>query len=61
MKDKSAPFLRRVWRGWIRPLLITAIVLFSLRSSLADWNDVPTGSMEPAILPGERIYVHFVR
>src|SRR5208283_4814391 len=33
-------------------------VLFSLRSSLADWNDVPTGSMMPTILEGDRVYVN---
>src|SRR5690242_18671916 len=48
---------RRLWREEIRPLMILAAVLFSLRSSLADWNDVPTGSMRPTILEGDRIFV----
>ncbi len=30
----------------------------SIRSSLADWNDVPTGSMKPTILEGDRVYVN---
>lgn len=46
------------WRKEIRPLLILALVLFSIRSSLADWNDVPTGSMKPTILEGDRIFVN---
>src|SRR5262245_53959259 len=46
------------WRREIRPLLIMALVLFSVRSSLADWNDVPTGSMNPTILEGDRVYVN---
>lgn len=46
------------WKRDIRPLLIVATVLFSLRSSLADWNDVPTGSMVPTILVGDRILVN---
>src|SRR3954471_3387031 len=46
------------WRKEIRPLLILAIVLFSIRSSLADWNDVPTGSMKPTIQEGDRIFVN---
>lgn len=46
------------WRKEIRPLLILALVLFSLRSSLADWNDVPTGSMKPTILEGDRVLVN---
>jgi len=50
--------LRRWWRQEIRPVLILALVLFSLRSSLADWNDVPSGSMQPTILVGDRILVN---
>lgn len=34
------------------------VILFSLRSSLADWNDVPTGSMRPTILEGDRVWVN---
>ena len=49
---------RRYWRKEIRPLLTLALVLFSIRSSLADWNDVPTGSMKPTILEGDRVYVN---
>jgi signal peptidase I len=45
------------WRKEIRPLLIVALVLFSVRSSLADWNDVPSGSMNPTIIEGDRIFV----
>ena len=49
---------RRWWRKEIRPLLFLALVLFSLRSSLADWNDVPTGSMRPTILEGDRVFIN---
>jgi signal peptidase I len=49
---------RQLWRKEIRPLLILALVLFSIRSSLADWNDVPTGSMKPTIMEGDRVYVN---
>jgi signal peptidase I len=52
------PRLRQWWRQEIRPLLILAVILFSIRSSLADWNDVPSGSMNPTILEGDRIYVN---
>src|SRR6267142_3827207 len=51
---------REMWRKEVRPLLILAIVLFSVRSSLADWNDVPTGSMRPTILEGDRVFVNKV-
>lgn len=46
------------WRKEIRPLLVLSLVVFSLRSSLADWSDVPTGSMKPTILEGDRVYVN---
>jgi signal peptidase I len=49
---------RHWWRQEIRPLLILALVLFSIRSSLADWNVVPSGSMQPTILVGDRIFVN---
>ena len=50
----------QLWRREIRPLLILALVLFSIRSSLADWYDVPTGSMKPTILEGDRVFVNKV-
>ena len=46
------------WRKDIRPLLLTVLVICSIRSSLADWNDVPTGSMKPTILEGDRVFVN---
>jgi len=37
-------------------ILLTVIVLF--RSAIADWNQVPTGSMKPTILEGDRVVVN---
>jgi len=51
-------WVRRWWNKEIRPLLLFALVVCSIRSSLADWNDVPTGSMKPTILEGDRVYVN---
>ena len=48
----------RIWREWVRPLGTTALVVFGLRSAVADWNDVPTGSMRPSILEGDRVFVN---
>ena len=45
-------------RHQILPLVVLVVVLFSVRSTVADWNDVPTGSMKPSILEGDRIYVN---
>ena len=49
---------RQYWRREIRPLLLMVLVVCSIRSSLADWNDVPTGSMKPTIVEGDRVYVN---
>jgi signal peptidase I len=46
------------WRKEIRWWLVIGLVVFSLRSSLADWSDVPTGSMKPTILEGDRVFVN---
>jgi signal peptidase I len=48
----------RWWKGEIRPLLILLLIMFSIRSSLADWNVVPSGSMQPTILVGDRVLVN---
>ncbi len=50
--------MRRFWREWLRPLLIIIAVLSTVRSTVADWNDVPSGSMKPTILEGDRIFVN---
>ena len=57
-KNKLGSRSFRWWREEIRPLLVLMLILFSIRSSLADWNDVPTGSMRPTILEGDRVFVN---
>ena len=49
--------LQEFWRAWVNPLLIAVAILSPLRSVVADWNDVPTGSMRPTILVGDRIWI----
>jgi signal peptidase I len=50
--------VRYWWRKEVRWWLAIGLVVFSLRSSLADWSDVPTGSMKPTILEGDRVFVN---
>jgi signal peptidase I len=49
-------------RGFIRdtlvPILVVIAIVVPLRSAIADWNDVPSGSMRPTILEGDRIWVN---
>ncbi len=51
---------RMLWVEWFKPLIIIGLVMFSFRSAVADWNDVPTGSMKPTILEGDRIFINKV-
>jgi len=41
-------------------MVITGIIIFAARSSFADWNKVPSGSMKPTILEGDRVFVNKV-
>src|ERR1700755_600659 len=42
----------------VRVFILMLLVISSLRSALADWNDVPTGSMKPTIQEGDRVVVN---
>jgi signal peptidase I len=53
---KIKGYARSFWREW-RGFIVFLIVMFSFRSAIADWNDVPSGSMLPTILIGDRILV----
>lgn len=57
MKHKIKMRALKFWR-WARPMVVVVLVLTSFRSAVADWNDVPTGSMKPTILEGDRIFVN---
>lgn len=52
MRDRLLKF----WRDW-RGLLVFFAVMILFRSAVADWNQVPSGSMKPGILAGDRIVV----
>ncbi len=41
-----------------RFLIVFFILMVFFRTTLADWNTVPTGSMKPTILEGDRIWVN---
>jgi signal peptidase I len=49
---------RYLWREWVKPLGLVAIVVFPLKSAVADWNWVPSGSMKPTILEGDLVFVN---
>jgi signal peptidase I len=47
-----------LWKEWVRPFILILLVMGTFRSAVADWNHVPTGSMKPTILVGDRIFVN---
>jgi len=47
---------RRLWREY-RGLALFLVLMFAFRSAWADWVTVPTGSMNPTILEGDRLLV----
>ena len=46
------------YRGWGFSLIIAILIATSFKSAIADWNDIPSGSMKPTILIGDRIFVN---
>jgi signal peptidase I len=58
MATKWQAWLVKFWREIGRPFLVILVVVGSFRSAVADWNDVPTPSMNPTILEGDRIFVN---
>ena len=50
----------RFLREWVLPIGLVMVVMAPIRSVIADWNDVPSGSMRPTILEGDRIYVNML-
>lgn len=49
--------ITRIWKENKHFILFMALI-FVFRSAVADWNPVPTGSMKPTILEGDRILVN---
>ncbi len=47
---------RTYWSEW-RGLLLFLLLLLLVRTTVVDWNHVPSRSMAPSIIPGDRIFV----
>lgn len=56
LKLKRIPLL--FWRGFLRDLVLLAVLIFGARSVIADWNHVPSGSMKPTLVEGDLIFVN---
>jgi signal peptidase I len=56
--------MKRILLKWqtlpefVRFAIVLSAIMFPFRSSIADWNFVPSGSMKPTLLEGEQIIVN---
>ena len=58
MKNSLKQKLNLYWRGWGGSIFIALIIATSFKSAIADWYVVPTGSMKPTIVEGDRVFVN---
>lgn len=58
MRNKWNIKLSRILRRWGFSILVALLIGTSFKSAIADWNDIPSGSMEPTILIGDRVFVN---
>jgi signal peptidase I len=58
MKKRFKEYLSIFVRGWIGSVLIALLIATSFKAAIADWYVVPTGSMKPTILEGDRIFAN---
>jgi len=49
---------RYLWKEWVRPLALPVLVISAAKSSFADINPVPSGSMKPTVLEGDVVFVN---
>ncbi len=55
--DSMKNWILKSWRE-NRSFLLFIVLMCVFRSAVADWNEVPTGSMKPTIVEGDRILVN---
>ena len=55
---KILDFIHKTWKKWRLTIFLIVFVVIPIKSTLADWNWVPSASMNPTILEGDLIYVN---
>ncbi|HSE42994.1 MAG TPA: signal peptidase I, partial [Acidobacteriota bacterium] len=58
MEEVKQSKVKKIWLEWVKPLLVVALITGAFRSAIADWYVVPTGSMKPTIMEGDRVFVN---
>lgn len=56
-KSNRREWIRHKWEDWVKPLLIAAILAIGIRTFLFGPYKIPTGSMRPVLMEGDRIFV----
>ena len=57
-RDKIKRFAHKMWREWRLAFFLIVFVVLPVKSSVADFNWVPSGSMKPTILEGDFVFVN---
>lgn len=50
-------WLKKMWKEWGEPFLVAALIALVIRSFVLGPYKIPTGSMRPTLLEGDRIFV----
>jgi signal peptidase I len=58
VKNKWTNKFLLFFRGWGISFIVALLIATSFKSAIADWNDIPSGSMKPTILIGDRVFVN---
>ncbi len=56
-RTRRTEWFRDKWKNWGEPFLVAAILAFAIRTYLLGPYKIPTGSMRPTFLEGDRIFV----
>ena len=57
-REQVFNFLGRHFLRWWWKVVVLVLLLAAGRSVVGDWSEVPSRSMVPTIVPGDRIYVN---
>lgn len=58
MQEETKKKISDFFKGWVGSFIIALLIATSIKSAIADWYVVPTGSMIPTIIEGDRIFVN---